>query len=148
MKFYDAFSKLDVDTMISCYHPEVLFIDPAFGRLNHDEVVNMWKMLRERSNGNLSIEFSSIKATKKSGSAKWIATYIFSQTKREVRNVVKAEFKFKEGLIVKHTDSFNFWLWSGMALGWKGYLFGWTPIFKNKVRKMALASLNKYMSDH
>ena len=146
LKFYDSFSKLDADTMASCYHPEATFSDPAFGFLTRQEVCMMWKMLIERSNGKLTIEFSNIKATKKSGKAQWIATYTFSQTNRKVRNVIKAKFKFKDGLIINHTDSFNFWLWSGMALGWKGYLLGWTPFLKQKVREQASASLTKYMA--
>lgn len=145
LKFYDSFSKLDANRMATCYHPDVTFSDPAFRKLNYDEVCNMWKMLIEKSNGNLLIEFSSIEAGKKSASAQWIATYEFSQTNRKVRNVIQAKFKFKDGLIISHKDSFNFWLWSGMALGWKGYLLGWTPFLKRKVRQQAKASLKKYM---
>ncbi|MBC8883124.1 nuclear transport factor 2 family protein [Flavobacterium piscinae] len=146
LKFYDSFSKLDADNMISCYHPKVTFKDPAFGNLNYQEVCTMWRMLIEKSNGNLTIEFSNIKVTKKSGKAKWIATYTFSQTNRKVKNIIQAKFKFKDGLIISHNDSFNFWFWSGMALGWKGYLLGWTPFFRNKVRQQANLSLKKYMT--
>lgn len=146
LKFYDSFSKHDAETMASCYHPDATFHDPAFGTLNREEVCSMWKMLIERSNGNLIIEFSVDKAKQKKGQAKWIAHYTFSQTNRKVKNVVEAKFKFKDGLIISHTDSFNFWLWSGMALGWKGYLLGWTPLLKKKVRQQATLSLQKYMS--
>lgn len=144
LKFYDSFSKLDAETMASCYHPEATFYDPAFGKLNYEEVCMMWKMLIERSKGNLSIEFSSIKVNKKNGKAQWIATYTFGQTNRKVKNVIQSKFKFKDGLISNHKDSFNFWLWSGRALGWKGYLFGWTPFLKKKVRQQAKTSLKKF----
>lgn len=48
LKFYDAFSKGDGETMASCYHPEAEFADPAFGKLSQQEVVAMWKMLLKK----------------------------------------------------------------------------------------------------
>lgn len=146
LKLYDSFSKLDAKTMAECYHPEATFSDPAFGKLNREEVCAMWNMLIERSKGNLSIEFFDIKTTKKNGKAKWIATYNFSKTDRKVVNVIYAKFKFQDGLIIKHTDSFSLWKWSGMALGWKGYLLGWTPFMQNKIRAQAKDSLIKYLA--
>jgi len=132
--------------MAECYHPEATFSDPAFGKLNHDEVCAMWKMLIERSKGNLSIEFFDLKSSKKNGTAKWIATYNFSKTNRKVVNEIYAKFKFQDGLIIKHTDSFSLWKWSGMALGLKGYLLGWTPFMRNTIREQAKDSLNKYLA--
>jgi len=31
--FYTSFANLDAETMISCYHDEITFEDPAFGVL-------------------------------------------------------------------------------------------------------------------
>jgi len=146
LKFYDSFSKLDAKAMAECYHPDATFSDPAFGKLNRDEVCAMWKMLIERSKGNLSIEFFDLKSSKKNGTAKWVAKYNFSKTNREVVNEIYAKFKFQDGLIIKHTDSFSLWKWSGMALGLKGYLLGWTPFMRNKIREQAKDSLNKYLA--
>ena len=42
------------------------------------------------------------------GSAHWEADYTFSATKRKVHNVVDARFELRDGLIVKHTDVFDF----------------------------------------
>mgnify|MGYP006181916391 FL=1 len=133
-KFYSAFQQLDAATMASLYHPEATFKDPVFGPLNRDEVVAMWLMLIERSNGNLQIEFSDILTSEEKGSAQWIATYIFSATNRRVRNVIQAQFEFKNGLIYKHTDTFDLWKWTRMALGGKGVVLGWSSIVKNKIR--------------
>ena len=120
-KFYTAFANSNEDEMASCYHKEVIFEDPAFGKLNQKEVISMWKMLLERSKGNLRIEFSDVVTNEISGSAIWIATYIFSQTNRKVVNIIDAKFEFKDGLILKHTDHFNFYKWTKQALGLKGY---------------------------
>jgi len=143
-KFYTAFANNDAETMCECYHPNIQFEDPAFGKLKGNDVCQMWKMLLEKSKGNIKIEFSDIKANDYSGSAKWIATYNFSKTNRRVVNNISAEFKFSEGLIIKHTDHFDIWKWSKQALGIKGILLGWTGFFQKKIQKQANLSLKKY----
>ena len=144
-KFYTAFANSNEDEMASCYHKEVIFEDPAFGKLNQKEVISMWKMLLERSKGNLRIEFSDVVTNEISGSAIWIATYIFTQTNRKVVNIIDAKFEFKDGLILKHNDHFNFYKWTKQALGLKGYLLGWTHFMQRKVRQNAKKSLQNYM---
>ncbi|GGD26696.1 nuclear transport factor 2 family protein [Flavobacterium orientale] len=144
--FYTAFQQLDAAKMAACYHEDATFLDPAFGKLNHEEVCAMWKMLIERSKGHLKIEFSQIDTNDNYGSVNWIATYHFSKTNRKVRNVIKAKFEFKNGLIYCHKDCFDLWKWSQMALGWKGYLFGWTTFMKQKIQLQARNSLQHYLA--
>ena len=91
-EFYAAFAEGNPDTMASCYHPEIVFEDPAFGKLHGKDASDMWHMLIERAKGNLEISFSDIQANDKSGSAKWIAKYHFSKTNRNVVNKIKAYF--------------------------------------------------------
>lgn len=146
-KFYTSFQNLDAQKMAECYHNEVIFNDPAFQNLNHDEVCAMWAMLIERSGGNLEITFDSVIGDDEMAQCIWEADYEFSKTGNPVHNVIHATMKFKDGLIIKHTDEFNFWRWSKMALGTPGALLGWTPLLKNKVRKMAMGSLKKYMEE-
>jgi GNAT superfamily N-acetyltransferase len=143
-KFYTAFANHDAETMASCYHKEVIFEDPVFGKLNHEQVIQMWKMLLERSKGNLEIVFSDVKSDSNSGRAKWIATYNFSKTNRQVVNVIHATFELKDGLIIKHTDTFDLWRWSQQALGFKGFLLGWTKFLQQKIQHQAQTSLQQY----
>ena len=143
-KFYTAFANADAKTMSACYHPNVHFIDPAFGLLKEDQVSKMWEMLILRSKGNIKIEFSDIKADEFTGSARWVATYNFSKTNRKVVNKISAEFVFQDGLIIKHTDNFDVWKWSKQAFGIKGYLLGWTGFFQGKIQEQALSSLKKF----
>jgi SnoaL-like domain len=147
-KFYTAFSTLDGETMASCYHPEAVFNDEAFVNLKGKEPGLMWKMLIERSKGNLNIHFSNVQASAEKGSADWVAEYVFSATGRKVINHIHAEFEFKDGLIYRHTDSFNLHKWAGQAMGLKGKLLGGFGFFRKKVQQTARLGLDKYIQKH
>lgn len=142
-KFYTAFNSKDAETMASLYDDKIVFSDPAFGTLQGDNVKNMWRMLCGRAT-DLEITCSDIQADEINGSARWEARYTFGKTKRRVHNVIKATFEFKNGLIVKHTDVFDIWKWSRMALGPAGILLGWTPWLQSKIRKDALKGLKAF----
>jgi hypothetical protein len=144
IKFYTAFANADASQMCEYYHPNIQFRDPAFGLLKGNDVCQMWKMLIERSKGDIIIEFSDIKATEHIGSARWIATYHFSKTNRKVINTIQSNFLFQEGLIIKHTDDFDIWKWAKQAFGLKGFLLGWTGFMQKKIQQQALESLKKY----
>lgn len=143
-EFYAAFAAGNAKTMASCYHENVVFHDPVFGILRGNAVSDMWKMLIERSKGELKIEFSDVQATSQKGSAQWVATYHFSKTNREVINKIRAAFEFEDGLIIKHTDYFDFWKWIRQAFGIQGVLLGWTGLMQRKIQLQARLSLEKY----
>lgn len=151
-KFYTAFANRDADAMRSCYHESIVFQDPAFGVLNGSDAGDMWGLLlsgpAENADGTkaLVIEFSDVETTETQGSAKWVAHYKFSSTGRPVVNKITASFEFKDGLIIKHTDVFDFWTWSSQALGFSGYALGWTSFLNNKVSKQANEKLAKYVA--
>ena len=140
--FYSAFQKKDYKTMAKCYHPDVYFRDEAF-ELKGKEVSAMWHMLCERGT-DMKMTFSVSEEQGKI-SAHWEPTYTFSQTGRFVHNIVDAEFEFKDGLIIKHIDRFNFWSWSRQALGLPGIILGWSGLLRKKVSTMAGANLQKFM---
>lgn len=143
--FYSAFKNLDAETMINCYHEQVVFEDPAFGVLKGNHAKNMWRMLCESQKGkDFKIIYSSIEANNFKGEAHWEAFYTFSKTGRKVHNVIQAQFEFKEGKIIKHTDTFNLYKWSKQAFGITGILLGWTSFFKNKLKVQTNQLLSKY----
>jgi len=76
---------------------------------------------------------SDIAFENQKGRAHWEAHYIFSQSGRKVHNIINAEFEFKDGKIIKHTDRFDLYSWSKQALGLKGVLIGWTTFFRKKL---------------
>jgi ketosteroid isomerase-like protein len=143
-QFYTAFAKADAETMVSCYGNDIDFEDPAFGKLHGDDARNMWRMLLESSKGNLKITFDKVQADERTGSANWVAEYVFSQTGRKVINKVSAKFEFAEGKITKHTDTFDMWRWSRQALGVSGYLMGWSGYLRRKVQQNTHHLLQKY----
>lgn len=140
-KFYQAFTDLDPETMVSCYHDDIVFEDPAFGVLKGERAKNMWRMLCESQKGeNFIVEASNIT----SNTAHWEAHYVFSQTGRKVHNIIDAEFEFKDGKIIKHSDRFNLHKWASQALGFKGMLLGWTGFFKKKMKEQTGRLLTKF----
>lgn len=144
-QFYTAFAEKDAATMNACYAKNAVFEDPAFGRLNGEEVTSMWSMLIERGGKDLSIQHEILEVSSGKAKAQWTAVYPFSKTQRTVRNKITAEFIIEEGEIVYHKDDFSMWKWASMALGMSGTLLGWSSFMKNKIRKTALSSLHKYM---
>jgi ketosteroid isomerase-like protein len=143
-RFYEAFDRHDGDAMAACYAPGARFHDPAFGELNGDEPGGMWKMLTGRAD-DLRVRLVEHEADETSGSARWLADYTFTQTGRKVHNDVHARFRFADGLIAEHDDSFGFYAWARQALGPAGLLLGWTPLVQGKVRKQARAGLDEFM---
>ncbi len=147
IKFYQAFQQLDWKTMQQFYHADARFTDPVFPDLNSRETQAMWHMLCKNAQG-FSLKYSDIESAETTGKCRWDAWYTFSKTGRKVHNIIHANFLFKDGLILKHIDSFNFWRWSQMSLGLTGVLLGWTPYVQKKVQATARKSLNKFILEH
>ena len=143
-RFYAAFGERDPAGMFACYHPLVTFSDPVFPALDARGVAAMWIMLCERGK-DLQIVASDIAADATTGRAHWVANYTFSATGRKVTNRIDAAFEFREGLIVRHVDSFNLWRWSAMALGAKGVFLGWLPPVQSAIRAQAARALAAYV---
>ena len=143
-RFYTAFQARDAAGMCACYHPDVVFTDPVFGRLAASEATAMWHMLCGRAR-DLQIDFRDVQATAETGAAHWEARYAFGNHGRHVHNVIDASFVFRDQLIVQHDDHFDLWRWTRMALGPAGIFLGWTPWLQDSVRKNARQGLEAYL---
>lgn len=144
-RFYTAFGQLDGQAMTACYAPDATFEDPAFGELRGPDIGSMWRMLTGRAT-DLTVELPSHDADESTGSANWIASYTFS-TGKHVVNDIQARFRFSEGLITDHRDSFDFRRWARQALGPMGLLVATIPPLRSQARKKALAQLAEYKAE-
>jgi ketosteroid isomerase-like protein len=145
--FYEAFSNLDSKGMVACYHNDIEFSDPAFGKLSGKRAGDMWRMLCNNAK-DFTIEYSKVTADELTGSAYWQATYTFSKTGRRVVNKISAEFEFQDGKIIRHIDSFNLHTWAKQAFGIKGLLLGSTAFFKNKLNAQTNKLLDKFIGEN
>ena len=144
-RFYAAFARGDGAAMAACYAPTIHFRDPAFGDLDGPAAGAMWRMLASGAR-DFRLELLEHDADATTGSAHWVARYTFSQTGRPVVNDVHAAFRFADGLIVDHVDSFDFRRWAGQALGLRGRLLGGTSFLRNSVQRRARARLDAFIA--
>jgi len=142
-QFYEGFKAADHEMMHACYHQDIQFSDAIFNLQQH-EAKAMWHMLCENSK-ELTLTYTIEEVNDKEGKAYWEAIYIFGKTGYKVHNKVNAKFYFQDNLIIKHTDQFNFWQWSKMALGTTGLALGWVPGFKAIFAKQAKKMLDEFM---
>ena len=150
-RFYDAFARLDADTMAACYAPDATFRDEVFELRGAREIGGMWKMLcaGTKAKGAHVWQLTSrdVQADTAGGQAHWDAHYLFSATGRIVDNAVDARFTFTpDGLIATHRDRFAFWTWARQALGVPGLLLGWSPSLRRKVRGTAGSNLKAFLA--
>jgi ketosteroid isomerase-like protein len=143
--FYAAFARRDGEAMAECYLPWARFSDPVFVDLRDEEPGAMWRMLTGRAR-DLEVRLLEHEADDERGRAQWVADYTFSNGNR-VHNDVLARFRFEDGLISEHVDSFSFHAWSRQAMGGIGTVLGWTPLLRNMVRGKALADLRQFLGE-
>ena len=60
--------------------------------------------------------------------------------------MIDASFKFENGLIADHRDSFDLYAWARQALGPVGVLLGWSPPVHAKIRSQAREGLDEFMA--
>ena len=145
-RFYAAFARLDGAAMQACYAEDARFDDEAFSLAGRRQIGGMWAMLcsATRAKGLAQWKLQASDITERT--AHWEAHYLFSATGRMVHNRIDAEFEFDASdLIVRHRDRFDFWRWSRQALGLPGWLLGWTPFLRRKVRAQAAANLQRFL---
>ena len=113
-RLYDAFDRHDGDHAAACYTDDVLFEDPAFGRLEHGA----------------------------EGWAHWTAAYTF--TGRNVVNDIRSHFAFEDDLIRCRVDSFSLRRLGGLALGRRGPVLATAGLLGRAVGRHARGQFDQY----
>jgi ketosteroid isomerase-like protein len=144
-RLYEGLRRLDGDVMAGCYAADASFEDPAFGVLTGDHIGGMWRMLTSGSEG-IEVDLSDVSVNGDEGSAFWVAGYTFGPKHRPVVNRISARYRFEDGLIRHHVDTFSFHAWAKQALGPIGWLLGGTPFLHNRVQSQARRSLDRFMT--
>jgi ketosteroid isomerase-like protein len=143
-RLYAAFARRDAVAMAECYAPEAQFRDPIFDLAGPD-VAAMWQMFCERGR-DLVLTWSDVRADDAGGAAHWEPRYTFSVTGRPVHNRIDSRFTFRDGKIATHTDTFDLWRWSRMALGSKAVVLGWTPFVQKAIRAEARRNFENWQA--
>ena len=146
--FYDCFAKGEAKGMLNFYAEEVIFCDPAFGKLSGNRPHEMWRMLLGRFDEHTLITFEVIEVSTDKAKVKWTAKYHFGKNKRPVTNHVTSTLFVENGKIVKQYDHFDIWKWAYKALGIAGLLFGWSKFFQLKIQQKTRKMLGQYMAKH
>ena len=143
--FYAAFGRGDGDAMAACYAPGARFDDPVFKKLRGEEPGAMWRMLTAEAR-ELAVELLDYADHGEWGTARWRARYVFPETDRPVVNEVFAAFRFADGRIAEHADSFSFHSWAWQALGVRARVPGTLKVDRAAVRRRARKHLHAFMA--
>jgi len=61
-----------------------------------------------------------------------------------VHDVIDAAFRFRDGLVLWHVDTFDFHRWAAQALGLTGRLLGGTGLLRRRVQRTAASALGRF----
>jgi hypothetical protein len=138
-RFYDGVHRRQASEIAACYAPAATFEDIAFCLEGQPDIAAMWQMICE---GDICVHVDSLEAGERSGTARIVAWYTFSDTKRLVRNEIRSDFTFQDGLISAQHDDCDPKKWAAMAFGGvKGFIAGRN---ESKRRKAAQEKLDRY----
>lgn len=136
MRFYDALSRRDGETMASLYAPDARFEDEIY-RLEGADVGKMWTGLMRKAK-TLTVSYTIARSGNGTGTVEWTARYIYPGG-GPVVNVILSELELEDGRIVAQRDRFDFRRWAAQALGTPGRLFGRFGWFRKMVSRKAAA---------
>lgn len=144
--FYQALARADAEGIRQVYTDDVVYSDPVFGELRGSRVMLMWEMFCARDD-KIQVEFGDI--TVQPGdlvTARWVARYAFGDKNRPIENPIHSTFRFRDGLICEHRDTFHVRKWAAQALGPVGRVLGNTPPVRKALHRKSTALLDSYDS--
>lgn len=142
-KLFQSLNEKDHHNMAMCYHTDAEFKDIAFKLNGRKQIHSMWHMISE---SDLHASFDILSVDDETGTVDLTDDYTFRDTGRPVHNVIRSEFRFRDGLIIKHNDSCDAFDWGVQALGpVKGFISWLVPATR---RSKASSILEKFVNEH
>lgn len=142
-KLYTCLKAKDHAGMAACYHPDAEFQDIAFALRGGKQIHAMWHLICET---DLRATFTIRQVDDQTGIVDLVDDYTFRDTGRPVHNVIRSEFRFRDGLIIEHRDSCNALKWGIQALGPVKGVMSW--LVPSKRRETAMDKLEKFIASH
>jgi hypothetical protein len=123
-RLFTSLDARDHQAMTECYASSATFRDIAFDLSDRRGIAAMWRMICTKSPVKVTIEH--IEADDRTGCARIVDNYTFSDTKLPVVNRIESRFRFEGGRIVEHRDACDERKWAEQAFGPgpKGWLVG------------------------
>ena len=119
-RLFTSLQGRDDQAMADCYAEQATFHDIAFDLKNRREIHAMWRMICATTPVTVTIE--GVEADDRTGRARIIDEYTFSDTGNPVVNPIESRFRFADGRIVEHRDECDERSWARQAIGGP---FGW-----------------------
>ena len=138
-RFYEAFARQRRRGDGRLLHARRPLPDPVFTRPHGDEVGAMWRMLCGRGNGPRGRPLGRQGRRRRPARPTGRPTTRSRHRPRRSTTSIDASFRFENGLIADHRDSFDLYAWARQALGPVGVLLGWAPPIQSKIRAQAQA---------
>ena len=143
-QFFEALEKRDYKTLLACYSNNAVYHNQVMGLLDIDTTKAMWQLLCTGL-PSLKTSYSNIQELDEEyATCLWEEQYINNGKLIAKKN--KAYLRFENGLIIEHTDGFNFYDWCKQTKGVVGWLFGWSTFMQKGIQKKARTGLINYMN--
>ena len=115
--FFAAFKTRNHEGMNGLYaHTEnVVFSDPIFVDLDIDETLSMWLMLLGGKSPKWDFAYEIVSVEGEKVTIDWMADYVYTQTGRDVHNVVRTEMIVRDGKIFSQRDNWDLCAWTTQA---------------------------------
>ncbi len=137
--FFQSLEKRDYKTLQACYGKNAVYNNPVMGLLDTETTNAMWQLVCTCI-PDLKTSYTDIQELDEE-----YATCLWEENYSDNKNLIykknKAYFRFENGLIIEHTDGFNFYVWCRQTYGITGWLFGWTNFMQKRIQKKARKGL-------
>lgn len=142
--FFQSLEKRDYKTLQSCYGKNAVYNNPVMGLLDTDTTNAMWQLVCTCI-PDIKTSYTDIQELDEEyATCLWKEQYI--NTGKLISKKNKAYFRFENGLIIEHTDGFNFYDWCKQTKGVVGWLFGWTNFMQKRIQKKERNKLIAYIN--